>query len=82
MHDAKSRPLSKGDVVLIPVIITDLSSAEDYCNVSVQSIFGRRPDGSKENISAINTGVLLRANDGDTNDWPEIRDAVAARATG
>lgn len=68
MHDAKGRPLSVGDVVLIPAKVTQVSATEEYCNVSVQSIFGRRPDGMKENISAINTAVLLRANVGDEND--------------
>lgn len=68
MHDAKGRPLSVGDVVLIPAKVTQVSATEEYCNVSVQSILGRRPDGMKENISAINTAVLLRANVGDEND--------------
>ena len=73
MHDAKGRPLSVGDVVLIPAKVTQVSATEEYCNVSVQSILGRRPDGMKENISAINTAVLLRANTGDENDlaFPE-----------
>lgn len=73
MHDAKGRPLSEGDIALIPVKITQVSATEEYCNVSVQSILGRRPDGVKENISAINTAVLLRANVGDENDltFPE-----------
>ncbi len=30
----------------------------DYCNVSLQTVTGRRPDGAKEQIRAINTGVL------------------------
>lgn len=68
MHDAKGRPLSVGDVVLLPAKVTQVSATEEYCNVSVQSILGRRPDGAKENISAINTAVLLRANVGDEND--------------
>lgn len=72
MHDAKNRPLKKGDLVLIPAKITELSATEDYCNVSATSVFGRRPDGQKESFSAINTGVLLRANDGDENDWGEV----------
>lgn len=67
MHDANGRPLAKGDRVLIPATITQLSPGEDYCNVSVESELGRRPDGAKERISAINTGVLLRANPGDEN---------------
>lgn len=63
MHDAKNRPLKEGDFVLVPCRITQLHPTEEYCNVSLKSCFGRRPDGAKETIHAINTGVLLRAND-------------------
>lgn len=59
MHDRNGTPLKKGDVVLIPVVITELNGSEDYCNVSLQSVHGRRPDGLKEHFSAINTGVLV-----------------------
>ena len=69
MHDAKGRPLKVGDKVRIDAIITQLSEGtEDYCNVSVETVLGRRPDGAKERVSAINTGVLLRANPGDENE--------------
>lgn len=68
MHDAKGRPLKEGDKVIIPGTISQLFATEEYCNVSVESDLGRRPDGAKEHISAINTGVLLRANPGDDND--------------
>lgn len=68
MHDAKGRPLKVGDVVLIPAVITAVYPTEDYCNVAAASVFGRRPDGAKESFGAINTGVMLRAEDGDEND--------------
>ncbi len=68
MHDAKGRELKVGDTVLIPAKITSLAPGEEYCNVSAKSLFGRRPDGAKETFSAINTGVMLRANAGDIND--------------
>lgn len=67
MHDAIGRELKVDDIVLIPARITELFATEDYCNVSLETLYGRRPDGAKERISAINTGVLLRANDGDEN---------------
>lgn len=67
MHDAKGRLLKVGDTCLIPVVITQLFATEDYCNVSASSVLGRRPDGAKESFSAINTGVMLRANVGDDN---------------
>lgn len=48
MHDAKGRDLKVGDTVLIPAKIVNLSPTEDYCNVGVESFYGRRPDGLKE----------------------------------
>ena len=60
MHDARGKPLRKGDLVLIPAVITELYETEDYCNVSLKSQIGRRPDGLKETVSAINTGVLIK----------------------
>lgn len=68
MHDARGRELKVGDLVLIPARVTELYPTEDYCNVSAESLYGRRPDGSKERFGAINTGVMLRANDGDDNE--------------
>lgn len=70
MHDQRHRPLKVGDQVLIPAVVTSVSATEDYCNVSLASHFGRRPDGMKDGIHAINTGVVLRANDGDDNSKP------------
>lgn len=67
-HDAKGRPLKEGDKVLVPAVVKSVSAEEGYCNLAVETTFGRRPDGAKENISAINTAVVLRANDGDEND--------------
>jgi len=73
MHDRKGRELKAGDVVLIPARVKDVYPTEDYCNVSVETVFGRRPDDAKEHISAINTGVLLRANRDDENDLSELQ---------
>jgi hypothetical protein len=75
MHDRNGRELKAGDIVLIPARVKDLYSTEEYCNVSATSIFGRRPDGAKETIGAINTGVMLRANPGDENDLSGLADA-------
>jgi hypothetical protein len=58
MHDCNGKPLAKGDKVILEGVITDLFPTEDYCNVTLQSVHSRRPDGTKETISAINTGVL------------------------
>lgn len=58
MHDRNGTELKKGDIVLIPAVITELYATELFCNVSVRTVDGRRPDGVKESIGAINTGVL------------------------
>lgn len=73
MHDAKGRELKVGDLVLIPACITQLQPTPDYCNVSAESVIGRRPDGARETFGAINTGVMLRANAGDENDLGEFQ---------
>jgi hypothetical protein len=78
MHDALNRPLAVGDRVLIPARITELNATEDYCNVSVETALGRRPDGKPERISAINTAVVLRSFADDEND---IDAAFAAKET-
>ncbi len=60
MHDANGTPLRKGDRVLIPGIITELSVSDEYCNVNVETELGRRPDGVKETFHAINTAQLIK----------------------
>lgn len=65
MHDVNGQELKKGDKVLIPAVITELYPSEEYCNVQLQTTLGRRPDGNKEIIGAINTGVLVKASGGD-----------------
>lgn len=59
MHDRNGTPLQKGDVVLIPAVIKELHGGEEFCNVSLESLHGRRPDGLKETFYSINTGVVL-----------------------
>lgn len=78
MHDAKGRELKAGDMVLIPARIKDLYPTEDYCNVTAESILGRRPDDAHETFGAINTGVMLRSNPGDENDLSELAPAADA----
>lgn len=65
MHDHYGRELKVGDFVLIPARIVDLQPTPDFCNVTLETVFGRRPDGAKESVHAINTGVLVRANEGE-----------------
>ena len=58
MHDRNGTPLKAGDRVMLEAIITQISSTEDYCNVSLKTVEGRRPDGTFETIGGINTAVL------------------------
>lgn len=74
MHDRNGKPLEKGDIVVLIGTITELHATEDYCNVTVESVFGRRPDEQKERVSAINTGVLLRVIDTSS----DVKDLIAA----
>lgn len=60
-HDANGNPLKVGDVVVLRAKITALCEGEEYCNVTIESEHGRRPDGAKETLSSINTGVLDKA---------------------
>lgn len=62
MHDRNGTPLKRGDIVLVEAVVTEVSAHDDYCNVSIETTDGRRPDGSKERFSAINTGVLVLHN--------------------
>jgi hypothetical protein len=59
MHDRNGTSLKKGDIVTITAEITQLYETEEFCNVSLRTVDGRRPDNSPETISAINTGVLV-----------------------
>lgn len=59
MHDRNGTPLQKGDTVLVEAIVTEVYAGEDFCNLQLKTVEGRRPDGLKETISAINTGVVV-----------------------
>lgn len=67
MHDTNGTPLNVGDKVLIPAVVKTLSPGDDYCNVCIETTLGRRPDGRKEQIAAINTGVLVKVSGGEVN---------------
>lgn len=59
MHDKNGSHLQVGDIVLIPARVKELQPTDDYCNVNLESIHGRRPDGVKETIYSINTAVTV-----------------------
>ena len=81
MHDARGLELKIGDRVILIATIKDLHNGEDYCNVTIESDFRRRPDGMTETISSINTGVLLRSNDDDRLDREEFNFLVLNQKT-
>jgi hypothetical protein len=60
MHDANGTKLEKGDRVIIEAVIESLSPSEEFCNVSLATVLGRRPDDAKEHICAINTAVIVK----------------------
>lgn len=65
MHDARGKPLKVGDLVLIPAVVTSVQPFDDFCNVTVRTQIGRRPDGQKEHVYAVNTGVLVKISESD-----------------
>jgi len=61
MHDVNGTQLHVGDNVLIPARITQLcEGTEDFCNVTVETTLGRRPDFATECFSAVNTAQLVK----------------------
>jgi hypothetical protein len=63
-HDVRGNVLKVGDTVVLVLKVTDLASSEDFCNAVLESVHGRRPDGEKETLCSINTGVLERIPEG------------------
>jgi hypothetical protein len=74
MHDAKGRELKIGDVVLMPCRIKAVYTTPDFCNVSLETIGGRSPDGQRNTYANINTKQLIRANDGDDSSYATFED--------
>ena len=62
-HDVNNNLLAEGDEVILRAKVKSIQTGEDYCNVTIESVHGRRPDGLKESVSAINTGVLEKISD-------------------
>lgn len=65
MHDRNGTPLKVGDVITVEYQITSVSPGPDYCNITAQSIDGRKPDGLKECFSGNSAVAVLqiRANE-------------------
>lgn len=61
-HDAQQNLLSVGDDVYLHGKVTSISSTEDFCNITIESDLGRKPDGHKETVT-LNAAVLYKAPD-------------------
>lgn len=66
MHDANGTPLKVGDRVIIPAVVKRVSPGADFCNVTVETTLGRKPDGHKETMSAINTAQVVKVSGDET----------------
>ena len=58
MHDRNGTELKVGDMVTIRYRITAVQPTPDYCNISAESVEGRKPDGGKEYFNG-NTAVCV-----------------------
>lgn len=64
MHDIYGREIKVGDEIIIRYVVTAIQPGSDYCNLSAQSLAGRKPDGCKEYFTG-NSAVCERvANNG------------------
>lgn len=57
-HDKNGNELKAGDLVLIQCVVKEVTPQEDFCNITLETVHGRKPDGFKETISAINAAVV------------------------
>ncbi len=58
MHDVNGTPLKVGDKVSIEYTIKTITSGPDYCNITAESVYVRRPDGLRETFCG-NSGVAV-----------------------
>lgn len=60
-HDHNGALLREGDRVIVSFIVKSLTAEEGYCNCTLVTELGRRPDEQKETWYAVNTGVTVLA---------------------
>lgn len=58
-HDRFGHKLREGDVVLLPMVVKEVYETDDYCNLLLDSVFGRKPDDQPERLSSINSNVVI-----------------------
>lgn len=55
-HDANGNVIEAGDIVSIRFKVTQVSSGDDYCNVTLQSVIPMPPENKYcIDLSAVNT---------------------------
>lgn len=66
MHDMNGTPLKVGDRVTVEYVINGVSDVEGYCNISANSVHGRKPDGIPESFSGNSAVCVLQKRAPDT----------------
>jgi hypothetical protein len=56
-HDKNGQKLENGTRVLLRAAVSDVQEQDDYCNVTIKSVYGRRPDKQRETVT-LNAAVL------------------------
>ena len=64
MHDHLGKPLKRGDLVLVPMIIDQVHPNPDFCNITLRTVQKRKPDGYRD-VFTTNANVVFRAGNGD-----------------
>lgn len=59
MHDRNGVELHEGDRVIILGRVAELQAGRDFCNVTVETEYGRQPDGLKDTYCT-NTRQLVK----------------------
>lgn len=60
MHDLNGTPLAVGDRISVEFVITVIHPYTDYCNISAQSVHGRKPDGASEYFTGNSAVTVLQ----------------------
>lgn len=56
-HDRDGNVLEPGDFVVVRCVVNSITTGEEFCNLTLESIEGRKPDGYKETL-CINANVV------------------------
>lgn len=59
MHDMNGSPLKEGDIVNVPMEITSVSADQDFCNISVKTIFPMPGNGGHSSMTLNTKQVIL-----------------------